>query len=242
MEALEGSFSNRTQKAFKAGCDVILHCNGYLGEMIEIAGATPALSEVSLERLSKIALIFAITSHEAAHGAMALAFGDDTAKRMGRLSANPLRHVDPLGTVPVPVNFSSLKPKNVILPITPMEMLLQVAHQVLVEAALLESLRLVFDQDLAGMQQECVAAESNSGAKTGNAGTGTTFPGALGLGEGAIMNGLQRVFYRYCWNTISIRPTKTKFNGISIRPSADMVFIVFVDRHIRVRLNCPIND
>lgn len=53
MEALEGSFSNRTQKAFKAGCDAILHCNGYLGEMIEVAGATPALSEVSLERLSK---------------------------------------------------------------------------------------------------------------------------------------------------------------------------------------------
>lgn len=80
---------------------------------------------------SLIALIFAITSHEAAHGAMALAFGDDTAKRMGRLSANPLRHVDPLGTVvlpamlflmkapfifgwakPVPVDFSSLKPRK----------------------------------------------------------------------------------------------------------------------------------
>jgi Zn-dependent protease len=80
---------------------------------------------------SLVALVFAITSHEAAHGAMALAFGDDTAKRAGRLSANPLRHVDPLGTVvlpavlflmkapfifgwakPVPVNFSVLKPKK----------------------------------------------------------------------------------------------------------------------------------
>jgi Zn-dependent protease len=80
---------------------------------------------------SLVALVFAITSHEAAHGAMALAFGDNTAKRMGRLSANPLRHVDPLGTIilpamlflmkapfifgwakPVPVNFSALNPKK----------------------------------------------------------------------------------------------------------------------------------
>lgn len=78
---------------------------------------------------SLIALIFAITSHEAAHGAMALAFGDTTAKSHGRLTFNPLKHIDPFGTVflpailflmkapfvfgfakPVPVNFSALKP------------------------------------------------------------------------------------------------------------------------------------
>lgn len=51
MEALEGSFSHRAQKALKAGCDTILHCNGHLDEMIEIAEATPSLSDVSLERL-----------------------------------------------------------------------------------------------------------------------------------------------------------------------------------------------
>jgi len=51
MEALEGSFSHRAQKALKAGCDAILHCNGHLDEMIEIAEATPSLSDVSLERL-----------------------------------------------------------------------------------------------------------------------------------------------------------------------------------------------
>jgi Zn-dependent protease len=75
-----------------------------------------------------IALVFAITSHEAAHGAMALVFGDDTAKRHGRLTLNPLKHIDPLGSIilpgflylvhspmlfgwakPVPVNFSALK-------------------------------------------------------------------------------------------------------------------------------------
>ena len=49
-----------------------------------------------------LAAVVAITLHEAAHGYAALALGDDTAKRMGRLSLNPLRHVDPVGTVLVP--------------------------------------------------------------------------------------------------------------------------------------------
>lgn len=69
----------------------------------------------------------AITLHEAAHGYVAGWFGDDTARRLGRVSINPLRHVDPFGTVllpallilgkapfvfgyakPVPVNFGRL--------------------------------------------------------------------------------------------------------------------------------------
>jgi len=73
--------------------------------------------------------LVAITLHEAAHGFAAYVFGDDTAKRMGRMSLNPLRHVDPFGTIvlpgllllmrapflfgyakPVPVNFWLLKP------------------------------------------------------------------------------------------------------------------------------------
>lgn len=49
-----------------------------------------------------LASVVAITLHEAAHGYAALGLGDDTAKRMGRLSLNPLRHVDPVGTVLVP--------------------------------------------------------------------------------------------------------------------------------------------
>ncbi|GGG51103.1 peptidase M50 [Caldovatus sediminis] len=48
------------------------------------------------------AAALAITLHEAAHGYAALALGDDTAKRAGRLSLNPIRHVDALGTVVVP--------------------------------------------------------------------------------------------------------------------------------------------
>ena len=49
-----------------------------------------------------LAAVFAITFHEAAHGYAALALGDDTAKRAGRISLNPIRHVDPIGTVLVP--------------------------------------------------------------------------------------------------------------------------------------------
>ena len=50
-----------------------------------------------------LASVIAITLHEAAHGYAALARGDDTAKRMGRISLNPLRHVDPIGTVALPL-------------------------------------------------------------------------------------------------------------------------------------------
>lgn len=49
-----------------------------------------------------LAAILAITLHEAAHGYAARALGDDTAERLGRISLNPLRHVDPVGTLLVP--------------------------------------------------------------------------------------------------------------------------------------------
>ena len=72
-------------------------------------------------------LVFAITFHEAAHAFAAYRLGDDTAYRLGRVSFNPIRHIDPFGTVlmpailllshapflfgyakPVPVNFRAL--------------------------------------------------------------------------------------------------------------------------------------
>lgn len=78
--------------------------------------------------LVAIPVIIAITLHEAAHGYVARHFGDDTAERAGRISLNPLRHVDPFGTIilpgllllshagflfgyarPVPVNFAGLR-------------------------------------------------------------------------------------------------------------------------------------
>lgn len=52
--------------------------------------------------LSLLAAVLAITLHEAAHGYAALALGDDTAKRAGRLSLNPLVHVDRIGTILLP--------------------------------------------------------------------------------------------------------------------------------------------
>ena len=77
-----------------------------------------------------VPVLIAIPLHEAAHGFAALMFGDDTAKKAGRLTANPLRHVDVFGTLilpamllllsggktafgwakPVPVDFRRLKP------------------------------------------------------------------------------------------------------------------------------------
>src|SRR5215472_4794347 len=71
-------------------------------------------------------VIFAVTFHEAAHGFIAYRLGDDTAWRLGRVTFNPLKHIDPFGTVilpglllvtsgflfgyakPVPVNFGRL--------------------------------------------------------------------------------------------------------------------------------------
>ncbi len=50
-----------------------------------------------------VPVVFAITLHEVAHGAMARYFGDDTAQRQRRLSVNPLRHIDPVGSIAVPL-------------------------------------------------------------------------------------------------------------------------------------------
>ncbi len=72
-------------------------------------------------------ILLALTFHEYAHAYMAYRYGDDTARQSGRLTLNPLRHLDPLGTImifivhfgwakPVPVNPSRLKnPKKDML-------------------------------------------------------------------------------------------------------------------------------
>lgn len=56
-----------------------------------------------------IPLIIAITFHEAAHGFVAYLCGDKTAKRMGRMTLNPLKHVDLIGTVLIPATLVFLK-------------------------------------------------------------------------------------------------------------------------------------
>ena len=79
-----------------------------------------------------IPLLFAITLHEAAHGWVASKLGDHTARMMGRVTLNPIKHVDPVGTIlvplalllmpgvgfifgwakPVPINFRALRSKK----------------------------------------------------------------------------------------------------------------------------------
>ncbi|MDP3519121.1 MAG: site-2 protease family protein [Hydrogenophaga sp.] len=50
-----------------------------------------------------IPVLFAITLHEAAHGYAARHYGDNTAAMLGRISLNPLRHIDPVGTIAMPL-------------------------------------------------------------------------------------------------------------------------------------------
>ena len=84
-------------------------------------------SRTKIKRFIAVPVIIAITLHEAAHGFVARHFGDDTAQKAGRVTLNPLKHIDLFGTIllpafllltntgflfgwakPVPVNFSAL--------------------------------------------------------------------------------------------------------------------------------------
>jgi Zn-dependent protease len=83
---------------------------------------------IYLATIWALPVIIAVTFHEAAHGFVAHLLGDDTAWRLGRVSFNPLKHIDPVGTIllpgilllthspflfgyakPVPVNFRALR-------------------------------------------------------------------------------------------------------------------------------------
>jgi Zn-dependent protease len=55
-------------------------------------------------------ILFAITLHEAAHGWVANKLGDPTAKRLGRITINPIKHIDPMGTVVVPLFLAMVSP------------------------------------------------------------------------------------------------------------------------------------
>src|SRR6266536_4064963 len=52
--------------------------------------------------LYAVPVVFAITLHEAAHGYVARIFGDQTAWMLGRVTLNPIKHIDPVGTILVP--------------------------------------------------------------------------------------------------------------------------------------------
>src|SRR5207237_10455946 len=71
--------------------------------------ARAQLVPVHLERFDIVffaVLIPSVILHEVSHGWVALAFGDDTAKRAGRLTLNPIAHVDPFGTIILPLLLS----------------------------------------------------------------------------------------------------------------------------------------
>ncbi|HVK56656.1 MAG TPA: site-2 protease family protein [Burkholderiales bacterium] len=90
---------------------------------------------IQIISIGAIPVIFAITLHEAAHGYVAKRFGDPTAYMLGRVTLNPVKHIDPVGTIvmpliclmwgggllfgwakPVPVNFAQLRnPKRDML-------------------------------------------------------------------------------------------------------------------------------
>jgi Zn-dependent protease len=63
------------------------------------------LSLVETILLYAIPVILAITLHEAAHGYVARMFGDSTAYMLGRVTLNPLKHIDPIGTIAVPLGL-----------------------------------------------------------------------------------------------------------------------------------------
>ena len=108
---------------------------------------------IQLIVIAIIPVLFAIILHEVSHGYVAHIFGDDTAKNAGRLTLNPIKHIDPFGTIllplllillgspflfgyakPVPVNFNGLKnPKRdtgFVAAAGPVTLLLWVAGEV----------------------------------------------------------------------------------------------------------------
>lgn len=88
---------------------------------------TELLLKITIWGLAILPILFSIILHEVMHGAVARTLGDDTAARAGRLTLNPIPHIDPLGTIilpaillfmhlpvfgwakPVPVNFNRLR-------------------------------------------------------------------------------------------------------------------------------------
>ena len=53
MKALKGSFADRCDASFNAGCDIVLHCNGLMDEMVQVAEASPKLSSLAHTRANR---------------------------------------------------------------------------------------------------------------------------------------------------------------------------------------------
>src|SRR5437870_2846606 len=83
-------------------------------KLVALASAHPHktvvmdLNIIQVIAIYAIPVILAITLHEAAHGYVAMRFGDMTAYAAGRVSLNPIRHIDPVGTVALPLALLAL--------------------------------------------------------------------------------------------------------------------------------------
>ncbi len=64
MKALSGDFSERVQSSFAAGCDVVLHCNGEMEEMRQVADALPEFGEKAFERVQQATRYWSSASHD----------------------------------------------------------------------------------------------------------------------------------------------------------------------------------
>jgi len=94
---------------------------------------------IQLLSAAVIPVIFGITLHEVSHGLAARRFGDRTAERQGRLTLNPVRHIDPVGSIAVPLvlAFLSLPPFGWAkpVPVNPQNLFRPKQHMMLVAAA-----------------------------------------------------------------------------------------------------------
>ena len=61
------------------------------------------MDNITVHIFQIVTLLFSVVIHEVSHGVMALKLGDDTAKNMGRLTLNPIPHLDPIGSVLLPL-------------------------------------------------------------------------------------------------------------------------------------------
>jgi Zn-dependent protease len=128
LSASEPSFQSPTLG--KVRLFVILYWQ--LVAMLQPMPDIAAMDLIYIVSVWLLPVLIAITFHEAAHGYVARFLGDDTASRLGRVSLNPIRHIDPFGTIilpgllliarspflfgyakPVPVNFRALHPPRI---------------------------------------------------------------------------------------------------------------------------------
>src|SRR6266550_9058162 len=73
----------------------------YLEPSFSYCAMTPGL--IAHLVIYMVVLLLAISAHEAAHAWMSNRFGDDTARLLGRVTLNPVAHIDPIGTLLIPI-------------------------------------------------------------------------------------------------------------------------------------------